>query len=327
MGRQAVLHIPLHLRRDFDRRPPSQFYKRLSNALIERDYSVSLDPYERRGWQRIDPDDGRLHFVNNGNLQQRNVLNTAIAHLDHFWQVDPKGVLCDSSIKDEVFDPTSIDKKAAWAFFQRLRKDYAFARKSRYGQPKDVAEVPRGVIAVFLQGASHITDRARKFSTPDMIRSVAKGAGDRPILVKPHPLKVADEDLKAVADLKASGVNIDISEANVHDLLAAAFVTVSISSACSFEGFLHKTPAVLYGHSDFHHFAESLGDLDGFEDAMARARARRGGYSGYVYWFLRNHCVWTRERNFWAKIDARIEALDLDGDSARADSSAQAASG
>lgn len=312
MAGEVIFHIPEHMRRNFSRRTKKHFYKRLWDDLNKCGVTVQIRNYEERHYRRIDPADGDLHFVNNGNLVQPNVLNTAIAYLDRFWQVDAKGVLCDSSIAEIEFDPKRISGPASWKFFQTLREDYAQARNSRYQQPRDVQQIQPGVIAVFLQGDSHLTDRARRWSTPDMIRSVAEGAGARPIVVKPHPLKVAPEDILAVHDLAASGVDITLTEANVHDILAQASATVSIGSACSFEGFLHKKPAILYGRSDFHHFAETVRDLDGFAEAFERAQTRKRGYSRYVYWFLKEHCIWTQSRFFFGKVKQRMIAQGFD---------------
>jgi len=312
MAGEVIFHIPEHIRRNFSRRTKKHFYKRLWNDLTACGVGVRILNYEDRHYRRIDPGDGNLHFVNNGNLSHPNVLNTAIAYLDRFWQVDAQGVLCDSSISDQTFDPKRIDGAQSWAFFQTLRRDYADARQSRYHQPKDVAQITPGAIAVFLQGDSHLTDRARRWSTPQMIRSVAKGAGGRPIVVKPHPLKVAPEDILAVHDLAASGVDISLSEANVHDILTHASATVSIGSACSFEGFLHKKPAILYGRSDFHHFAENITDLGDFAAAYDQAMTRKRGYSRYVYWFLHERCIWTLGRDFFAKVSDRMVAQGFD---------------
>ncbi len=314
MSGEVVLHIPLHIRRGFSRRGKVTFYTRLWAELERRGARLRIENYEERHYQRIDPDDGNLHLVNNGALDLPNALNVAIAYLDGFWQVDARGILCDSSIGQEEFVARKQDGAASWAFFQRLRQDYAGARKSRYRQPRKIAPVAPGVIAVFLQGDSHLTDRARRCTTPQMIRSVAQGAGGRPIVVKPHPLKVAPADLLAVHDLAASGIDIQITEANVHDILARASVSVSISSACCFEGFLHKTPAILYGKSDFHHFAESLTDLDDFAGAYERALTRKRGYSRYVYWFLQRHCIEASGADFYPKISARMVALGFDAE-------------
>lgn len=314
MSGEVVLHIPPHIRRGFSRRSKMMFYKRLWDELTRRGARLRIENYEDRHYRRIDPGDGNLHFVNNGALRQPNVLNTAIAYLDGFWQVDNQGILCNSSIGNAAFLPKEMDGPASWAFYQRMRRDYADTRKSRYQQPRQVAPIDQGVIAVFLQGASHLTDRARHWTTPDMIRSVARGAGGRAIVVKPHPLKVAPEDLLTVHDLAASGVDIQIAEANVHDILARASVSVSISSACSFEGFLHKTPAILYGKSDFHHFAESVTDLNGFARAYDQALTRKRGYSRYIYWFLHHHCIEAAGTDFYEKISARMDGLGFDAE-------------
>ena len=312
MAGEIVFHIPEHLRRGFARRSKKDFYKRLWGELTDRGGQVRIEHYEDQSARRIDPEDGNLHFVNNGNLCLPNVLNTGIAYLDRFWQVDPRGILSESSIRDEEFDPARVDRKAAWSFFQAMRSEYVSGRRSRYAQPREVEPIRRGVIAVFLQGDSQFTNRARLCSTPEMIRSVAAGAGDRAILVKPHPLKVDPADILAVHDLATDGVNIRITEANVHDILARASVSVSIASACSFEGFLHKTPAILYGKADFHHFAETVTDPGGFPEAFEAALSRKRGYSLYVHWYLKERCIWTKEPEFFDKISARMAAQGFD---------------
>ena len=295
------LHVPPHAREKIEE-GRAQFWTPLADLIRGTGGEVALRRYEARSHDRIDPDDGELHIVNNGAIGHANVLNAALAYVDGYWHLDPRGVLSVSSIGERRFDPEEVDVRAARALFRTLRRRHVERRRSRYKQPRGAlgGDMPEGAVALFLQGPSHLTDRARLCSTPDMIRSVARGAG-RPVRVKAHPLKVAPEDLTAVEEMAGEGHDVALVDGNVHDLLARCCAAVSISSACSFEAFLHRKPAILYGRSDFAQNAVEVRDLDRFEEALEEATSRRWPHVGFVHWYLAEQCLDARADDFGAR--------------------------
>ena len=88
-----------------------------------------------------------------------------------------------------------------------------------------------------------------------MLASVLNGAGDRPVIVKLHPAAKQDRERDKVRSLSKSDSQIILSDANVHDILKQAIVTVSLNSTLALEGFIHRTPVILFGQAEFHHIA------------------------------------------------------------------------
>ena len=234
--------------------------------------------------------DGDLHIVESGNLHGVGYLNAALCYLPGFWHLDPKGVLADSSIAAQDFDPAEVDQNAAAAFYAALQTRFAIARKSRYRQAKARADLPQDAVVVFLQGPLPQRRGQAHMSYEDMLRAAALAADGRPVLAKPHPLKV-EMGLQTIADIRAEGFDILTSDANVHDLLAAAAVTVSVNSAAGLEGFLHGKPAILCGRADFAVMAETVTDPADFPAAIARALVTPRDYAPWFQWYFAERCL------------------------------------
>jgi hypothetical protein len=104
----------------------------------------------------------------------------------------------------------------------------------------------------------------------------------------------------------AEGLAITVTLANVHDMIRDAVCTVSFNSAVALEGFLHRKPAILFGPSDFHHFAETVRDPADFTNALTRCLARApGGYAQYLFWYLAMQCL----NLHWPAFEGRVEAI------------------
>ena len=96
-----------------------------------------------------------FHIVDHGSLRHPRLLNTGIAYIYPFWNLDPWGIRALSSVASLPFDAASVDAKAAADFTQRLHKRLVQPRISRYPQATELTEIPDGCIAVFLQSKSH----------------------------------------------------------------------------------------------------------------------------------------------------------------------------
>jgi hypothetical protein len=73
--------------------------------------------------------------------------------------------------------------------------------------------------------------------------------------------------------------------------LAAADCALTLTSAVGFEAFLHKTPVVLGGQTDFWQNAITLTDPGQMVQAMAAALGREWPYEKFLLWYLRQMCV------------------------------------
>ncbi len=245
--------------------------------VVERPSTTELAHYTKTDF----------HLVHHGFLRRFNVLNCGMAYLWRYWYLDRRGVLCDSSLARAKPDLARIDPKKAQDFLGHLQKRYVRRGASRYTQPDRKGDLGRGAIVVFLQGMGDPVLRNMHMMETEMLDLVMRHRAGRAVLIKPHP-KWPDTVASAHAQaLTEQHEDVAIVDANVHDLLAGAHCSVSICSGASFEGLMHRTPAILFGQSDFHHCAWTVTDAAEAEAAFAGIRDRSFPYEAFLFWFLR----------------------------------------
>lgn len=259
-------------------------------------------------------DDGDLHIIDMGRVQGPGVLNAGVAYMQPFWHLDPLGVQGESGIGGLAYEAAQVDYAKAGPFFEDLRARIVLARQSRRDQMARVTEFAPGAIAVFLQGARPVAQGLTYCSALEMLQAVCAGAGGRQVLVKPHPLD-AEADAEVIDAALAEGLPITPTLANVHDMMAGAVCTVSFNSAVALEGFLHRKPAVLFGQSDFHQFAETVRKPADFAAALGRVQARApGGYAQFLFWYLGMQCLHLHGPRFEARVAAIFDAAGFGAD-------------
>jgi hypothetical protein len=235
--------------------------------------------------------DGNLHIIDDRSVRAEGVLNAGVAYFWEFWHLDPVGTKAFSSIGLQQYDPNSVKPQRAKNFSDNLRKRYLSQRKSKYGQPSECSDFPPGAVAVFFQGDYPANSGATRFSDLDVLQAVQSGAGDRPIIVKPHPLASTSSDADIIANLARDDPRIVLSDGNVHDILAASALTASVNSTVALEGFMHGVPAVLFGTSDFHHIATTIKTPDSFAAALDAELHRDEDYDRFLAWYFLKHCL------------------------------------
>lgn len=245
--------------------------------------------------------DGNLHIVENGQMRGEGWLNTALAYIQGFWHLDPEGIQAESSAGRAVFDPAAVDKAQAMRFLRRMQRRLVAPRLSRFDQPRALAtDLPQGAVALFLQGRSAYHGGRCSLPMERMILGVAQGAGGRPVVVKPHP-QALEEGAVAIAAAVAQGARVQVTEANVHDVLAACAVTVSVNSAVAMEGFLHRKPAILFGRSDFPSLVIRATDEADFPQALEAALARTWPFAKMLHWYYSQHALELAAPDFEAR--------------------------
>lgn len=308
---RVVFHLPARHLGDWRGTRHLVLFRRIVEVLGPR--GLRFQVRDRRdgpfqGGETRAYDDGDLHVLDTGRARGPGVLNASIAYLPPFWHLDPVGMQAESRIADLTYDPAAVPFRPARAFFERMRTRYVEPRLSRRQQDTAVADLPKGAVAVFLQGHQP-QDNGLAHCSPDaMLQAVARGAGGRPVLAKPHPLS-PETDAAVIARAVAAGLPVTATTANVHDMLAACVASVSFNSACALEGFLHRRPAILFGPSDFHHFAETVRDPSDFAQALDRALARPpGGYAQFLYWYFALNCLNVTAADFETRLLAIFAA-------------------
>ncbi len=234
--------------------------------------------------------DGDLHIVQGGSARGVGFLNAGLAYLSGYWHLDAQGVLAESSAPLRGFDPNLVNTIHAQDFLEKLHRDFVLPRASRYKQAKPVTELPRGAIAVFLQGPTPGTKGQNYIGQRAMLRAAIAAASGRPVLVKAHPLRLS-HGRELMHDLRSEGLQFTEVEANVHDLLSCCDVTVSINSAAAIEGFLHGKPAILCGRSDFASQVETVREAKYFPAALQAALSRPRNYAPWLHWYFTQFCI------------------------------------
>ncbi|AXI45968.1 hypothetical protein C1J03_08005 [Sulfitobacter sp. SK012] len=145
-----------------------------------------------------------------------------------------------------------------------------------------------------------------------MVSRIAVAAGNRPILVKPHPRTADPETLAHVEKLAKAHPNVQIVDAHIHDMLASAALTCSISSSVSLEGMMHRKPALLFGMTDFHHIARTIHQTDDVAAALDWALEVGSNlpYAAFLHWFLQKNCINMGRDDWFDRILARV-GLDV----------------
>ncbi|RYG92618.1 hypothetical protein EU803_00495 [Loktanella sp. IMCC34160] len=238
--------------------------------------------------------DGNLHIIDDRSVEAEGVLNAAVAYLWEYWHLDPIGTKAFSSIGHMTYDPSSVAPKRTEAFMRNLKNRYVDSRKSKYRQPFVRLDLPTGAISVFFQGRYPMASGASQHSDSKILRATQEAAGDRPIIVKPHPMSSDASDRRMVEDLAKEDDRIFLVDANVHDILAASACTISNNSTVALEGFMHGVPAIHCGRSDFHHLAEDGSDLSQLQTAIQKAVGTRHDYDTYLTWYFVKHCIHLR---------------------------------
>ncbi len=259
---------------------------------------------------RTPPDDrfadGNLHILDDRSVQAAGVLNCAVAYFWEFWHLDPKGTKAFSGIGDLPYDAADMPHARAERFFAGQKARLVDRRRSKYGQKAAHTALPEAAVTVFLQGDFPQRQCATRFDDLAMLAVVRAHAGDRPIVVKPHPLVTDPFTLAEIRSLRDD--RLSVTDANVHDILACCAVTVSINSTVALEGYLHRKPAILFGQSDFHHIAGRVQVPDDFPAALTAALARKRGYAQYLAWYFLRHCLRlgspALEPTLWARFAA-----------------------
>ena len=187
-----------------------------------------------------------------------------------------------------VFDAAAIDPVRAQAFRDDLHHRLVLPRQSRQAQPAEVVAVPEGCIAVFLQTEIHRDVGELCYLTlRHMIKALLARDDPRPIVVKTASQRQRSGHVEMAAwARRARTAGCGSFAANVHDILAACDVVVTINSAVGVEAMLHRKPVVLCGHADFHHCAVTLRDPAMDAGRVAKAVATTWPYDAYLYWFF-----------------------------------------
>lgn len=293
--------------------PLPAFYSLLWEGLRARGAEVRLLDKGREAMLQALAADQGFHIAHHGRLRHPRLLNSGVAYMYPFYNLDPWGIRALSSIAERPFDAGAVPMDLARPFVRHLRRRMVEQRRSRYPQPMAVAHLPKGAIAVFLQTEDH-RDVAENcyLNQREMLWGLIGRSDPRPILVKPHPRDTNPATMDRLSRMARRHPKMQVVDANIHDMIAAADVVVTINSATGIEAMLHKKPVVLCGQSDFHHAAVTCRSPSDLDNAIARAEAAKPAYAAFLWWYFAQNCLSARSPTLVDDFLARIAATGYD---------------
>lgn len=292
--------------------PPAQlageimpFYARLTEGLRALGHPVAHILHDRStAAATVEATEG-FHILDHGRTIHPRARNAGVAYVYPFWHLDPQGIRAFSSIAARPFDPATVDPAEATAFADRLRARLVGRRASRYEQPRAVATLPQGCIAIFLQSEEH-RDVAETchLTARQIIRAVLDRDDPTPVVIKPHPRDFSEDTHRFLRRLARQDARVTVSTANIHDILSAACAVVTINSATGLEAMLHRRPVILCGKADFHHIATTV--TRPRDMAAALDGPERWPFDAYLYWYFRENCLDATSETLAAEVLARF---------------------
>jgi hypothetical protein len=306
-----VFHLPGSLLDG--RRPMPGYYQHLLTDLGARGAVVDTVVHERVLTERRVRAGNAFHIVDHGNFRHPRVLNTGVAYIFPFWNLDPWGIRAGSSIAAKIFDAQSIPADQAQAFVAGLCKRLIGRRISRGHQPQEKEAFPNGSIAVFLQSEGHRqVEETCYLHRENILKSLMRRDDPRHLIVKIHPRDHSAATREWLAGLAASDRRLIVTEANIHDILASADVTVTINSAVGVESMLHHVPVVLCGQSDFHHCSVVVRSADEMEQGLQTASETDWPFTRFLFWYFRLNCLAANSPTLTDDFIARIAKTGYD---------------
>jgi hypothetical protein len=219
------------------------------------------------------------------------VFHAVPGYLRGWWFFDELATRNNASIRMQAFDPRGIKDIFATRFANRLRAQFAGRNFTKFTQrPRGEEVVPEGCLAFFAQGFAVPPHQTHYAGGLDLARATIAARGDRPVVIKTHP-KNSLEEVEALAALHAPELGVTVTDASIHDMLAACSCVVTVTSAVAFEGFLHGKPAVVAGQVDYPQNVVTLTDPAKLPEAITAALSRDWPHDRFVTWYLRQHCL------------------------------------
>jgi hypothetical protein len=285
-----TFHLPGSVLRDRAEMKP--YYVKLTEGLAARGHRVTLALHDRATLLAEVAASTDFHIVDHGKQRHARVLNTGIAYVYPFWNLDPWGIRALSSIAEKPFDCNAVLADLATDFANRLRKRWVVPRKSRYEQPMQAAQIPVGCIAVFLQSEDHrdVTETCH-LDLRQMVKALMARDDPRAIVIKPHPRDLDPKTRRFLQRIADRDSRIHIVDANIHDILAQAAVCVTINSAVGIEAMMQAVPVVLCGQTDFHHCAVTVKTSGDMDAGIAQALQTHWPHDAFLYWYFGLNCL------------------------------------
>ncbi len=269
---------------------------RLMTGLAERAQAaglgVELVTFSPRGQEAALADPRHLHiFMDDRPAYGPNIFHSVPSYLHGFWYFEEVGTRNNALMRLAKFDPRPMSVEYARDTHAQLVQKFVTANRTKFDQlPRGAEPVEPGCLAFFAQDFKPPRYHRHYLEVPQMIEAAIAAKGSRPLYIKPHPNQTLEE-MDRLTGYHDPSAGVIVTQASIHDLLAAADCVLTVTSAVGFEAFLHKKPVVLAGQTDFWQNAVTLTDPAKLGEAMEAAMGRHWPHEKFLVWYLRHQCV------------------------------------
>lgn len=285
------------------------FFTNLAPYLAKRDVAISAVQAGGRLAQKLLRDPQAVHLlVDQAPVYGPRLLHANPAPISGFWHLDELGQGWNSSLRLSEFDPETVDHENAVRFFNDVSSRVLRENISQAGQTARISTGLLGAAAtVFCQPEPLAQPSPAYLTTQEMITTTANHRRDGLVYVKLHPRQTR-VSRQRVIDLCGDIANVRVSEASVHDLIAASAMVVTQNSTVGFEALMQKRPVVTCAKASYWHAAMTAHDCDDLREALTLgADAMRGfPYERYFFWTLARHGFEPAKEAFAKRVWARI---------------------
>lgn len=285
-----------------------EFFKKLETRLAHQKITSYITAADSRTSRALLAEP-HIHInVSNTPIYGPSVLSAKPTHIWGFWYFDEVGVGWNSSIRLAQFRPDLIDGEKAAFFFNGVTG--YMLRENISPLPQEArmhAGLRPAAAVIFTQEIEQRAPRAHYLTTEEMIRTTVKARPGAPIYVKAHP-HTSKRALRQIMDICADYPDVHISQASVHDLIAASRVVITQNSGCGFEALMQKKPVITCAKADYWQATLSPRSPDELVEAIQYGPEVMAefDYEKYFYWFLEKRCLEPAKDNFAARAWARI---------------------
>lgn len=268
---------------------------RLLNGLADHarrsGLEVEIIPFSPRTQDLAVQQGGHCHiFMDDRPVYGPNALHCVPSYLRDYWFFDEIGSRNNALTRLHRFDPRPMAGDFAREFHAGLVARFVQTNRSKYEQAPRGADLADGALCFFAQDFSAPRHHRHYMSAAEMIEAAIAARGQRKLYIKPHPNQPVHE-LEVLARYHAPKNGVEVTQASIHDLMAAAGCVLTLSSAVGFEAFLHKKPVILGGQTDFWQNAVTLTDVTRLGAALQEAMSRSWHHEKFLVWYLRQMCV------------------------------------
>lgn len=241
--------------------------------------------------------------------QAANLFHAHPSYILGFWYLDVNGYFWNSSLITTEFRPEQVDFQASEYFFNGVSG--FFTRENISSRPQCERKVlPKADAFIPLQNIEKYPCRVHYLTSEEIIDTACSTLSGR-VYVKLHPLH-NEAERQNLLDICSRHSNAQLTEASVHDLIAASNVILSQNSAVGFEALMQKKPVLTCAKCDYHH--ASLVSQTSVELRRNLLQApdffESFPFEKYFYWFLGQQMLEPQKEEFAERAWARLLTPD-----------------